>query len=138
MFTYCLNNPVNKTDLLGYISYDAYNEDPNNDNNPLNDVAKIGNGRLQSNVSKSTLLPSNYYVGKHAPKFSTPYSSYTNYSYNRYTQSYEMSTAYYDYAGRQIIRIDWTNHGRSNHGNPHIHYTTYDGQYRDGITVRWD
>ena len=34
--------------------------------------------------------------------------------------------------------IDWTNHGYSNHGNPHVHYTTYNSQYRDGFTIRWD
>lgn len=46
MFTYCLDNPVNKKDLLGYISYDAYSDDPNGDRNPLNDVAKIGTGTI--------------------------------------------------------------------------------------------
>lgn len=25
-----------------------------------------------------------------------------------------------------------------NHGNPHVHYTTYNSQYRDGFTIRWD
>ena len=60
------------------------------------------------------------------------------YTYNNYTEKYEQSTAYYDFAGRQTIRIDWTNHGYSSHGNPHVHYTTYNSQYRDGITIRWD
>ena len=82
-------------------------------------------------------LPDSFY-SKHAPKQSTPNSSYTNYTYNNYTEKYEQSTAYYDFAGRQTIRIDWTNHGYSSHGNPHVHYTTYNSQYRDGITIRWD
>ena len=37
-----------------------------------------------------------------------------------------------------IIRIDWTNHGYTDHSNPHIHITIYDSQYPDGKTVRWD
>ena len=82
-------------------------------------------------------LPDSFY-SKHAPKLSTPNSSYTNYTYNNYTGKYEKSTAYYDFAGRQTIRIDWTNHGYSNHGNPHVHYTIYNSQYRDGTTIRWD
>lgn len=82
-------------------------------------------------------LPDSFY-SKHAPKQSTPYSSYTNYTYNNYTGKYEKSTVYYDFAGRQTIRIDWTNHGCANHGDPHVHYTIYNAQYRDGITIRWD
>lgn len=49
MFAYCLNNPVNRTELLGYMSYDAVGEDPNNDDSPLNDTARIGNG-VEQNV----------------------------------------------------------------------------------------
>ena len=91
----------------------------------------------QTVADDDTFLPDSFY-SKHAPKQSTPNSSYTNYTYNNYTGKYEKSTAYYDFAGRQIIRIDWTNHGYSNHGNPHVHYTTYNSQYRDGFTIRWD
>ena len=143
MFAYCLNNPSVRLDKHGSISYDCYSDDPNNDNNPLNDVGRMGNATLHSNsvkhyIGNGNLLSLDYYIGKKAPKFSTPYSEYTNWSYNSFTQSYELSTAYYDYAGRQVIRIDWTNHGRIDHGNPHIHYTYYDGQYRDGISERWD
>ena len=96
--------------------------------------------RAQSNQVVSdddTFLPDSFY-SKHAPKQSTPYSSYTNYKYNDFTRKYEKSTAYYDFSGRQSIRIDWTNHGYSDHGNPHVHFTTYNSRYRDGITIRWD
>ena len=91
----------------------------------------------QTVADDELFLPDSFY-SKHAPKQSTPNSSYTNYTYNNYTGEYEKSTAYYDFAGRQVIRIDWTNHGYSNHGNPHVHYTTYNSQYRDGYTIRWD
>ena len=59
-------------------------------------------------------------------------------TYNDFTGEWEESTAYYDMAGRQVIRIDWTNHGYTDHSNPHIHITIYDSQYPDGKTVRWD
>ena len=91
----------------------------------------------QTAIDNEPFLPDSFY-SKHAPKQSTPNSSYTNYTYNNYTGKYEKSTAYYDFAGRQTIRIDWTNHGYSNHGNPHVHYTTYNAQYRDGFTIRRD
>ena len=91
----------------------------------------------QEAPNNETFLPDSFYK-KHAPKQSTPNSSYTNYTYNDRTGRYDKSTAYYDSAGRQVIRIDWTNHGYSNHGNPHVHYTTYNSMYRDGKTVRWD
>ena len=91
----------------------------------------------QTVADDDTFLPDGFY-SKHAPKQSTPNSSYTNYTYNNYTGEYERSTAYYDFAGRQNIRIDWTNHGYSNHGNPHVHYTIYNSQYRDGFSIRWD
>ena len=92
---------------------------------------------IQSAQDDEPFLPDSFY-SKHAPRQNIPNSSYTNYTYNNYIGEYEKSTAYYDFAGRQVIRIDWTNHGYSNHGNPHVHYTTYNSQYRDGITIRWD
>ncbi len=56
MFAYCLNDPVNKKDLLGYISYDAYDEDPNGDRKPLNDVAKIGTGSISRGTFREKLV----------------------------------------------------------------------------------
>ena len=116
----------------GYVAYSTHI-------NPVGAVASSvssPNGAL-GNRTQNTFLPDSFY-SKHAPKQSTPYSSYTNYTYNNYTGKYEKSTAYYDLAGRQCIRIDWTNHGYLNHGVPHVHYTTYNAQYRDGTTARWD
>lgn len=52
-----------------------------------------------------------------------------------HTGKYEKSTAYYDFAGRQQMRIDWTYHGYANHGCPHIHYTVYNSQYLDNYKV---
>lgn len=93
---------------------------------------------VSPSTKKDTFLPNQYYSNKKAPKQYTPNSVYINYSYNEYTQKYEKSTAYYDYGGRQFLRIDWTNHGYSDHGNPHVHYTSYNGQFPDGTTIRWD
>ena len=90
------------------------------------------------NKIQDTFLPDEYYSNIKAPRQSTPNSSYTSYKFNDYTQKFEKSTAYYDSAGRQSIRIDYTNHGYSNHGNPHIHFTYYNGQFPFGKTIRWD
>ena len=91
----------------------------------------------QTVADDDTFLPDSIYY-KYAQNQSTPNSSYTNYTYNNYTGKYEKSTAYYDLAGRQNIRSDWTNHEYSNHGNPHVHYTNYNSRYRDGFTIRRD
>ena len=61
---------------------------------------------LRSNRSQDTFLPDEYYSNKKVPAQSVPNSSYTCYKYNDYTGKYEKSTAYYDLAGRQVIRID--------------------------------
>ncbi len=91
----------------------------------------------QTIIDDDPFLPDDFY-SKKAPKQSTPNSSCVHYKHNVRTGEYEKSTVYYDFAGRQTIRIDWTNHGFLNHGNPHVHYTTYSSQYRDGISIRWD
>jgi len=95
------------------------------------------NQTAPGNKTQDTFLPDSFY-SKNAPKQSTPNSSRIHYKYNTKTGKLEKSTVYYDHAGRQTIRIDWTNHGYSIHGNPHVHITTYDSRYRDGITTRWD
>ena len=140
MFAYCRNTPVSRVDISGTV--DTYSKDQDGkilSPEELESRNKDGGGKgLSNTVRQGGLLPKDYYVGKHAPKYSTPNSSYTNYSYNTYTNSYERSTAYYDYAGRQVLRIDWTNHGRSNHGNPHVHRYTYNSVYRDGTEMRLD
>ena len=101
-------------------------------------MSKMQIERIKPEFKKQeTFLPDDFY-SKHAPKLGTPNSSYVNYKYNSYTEKYEKSTTYYDCAGRQSIRIDWTNHGYKDHGSPHIHYTFYDSQYPQGKTIRWD
>lgn len=98
---------------------------------------KVKDKSISTDNKSDTFLPDEFY-SKNAPKQSTPDSSYTHYKYNEFTGEYERSTVYYDSAGRQYMRIDWTNHGRSDHGNPHVHYTTYNSEYRDGLPIRWD
>ena len=86
----------------------------------------------------NTLLPESYYTEKNAPKYSTPNSVYTNWKYNAFTNEYEYSTVYYDVGGRQVLRIDWTNHGYSDHYNPHVHVYLYDGRYPQGKQIRME
>ena len=50
----------------------------------------------------------------------------------------ESSTVIYDYAGRQSTRIDWTNHGRGDHGNPHVHFRIYNKSNINGLKIRMD
>ena len=88
--------------------------------------------------TEGSLLPDSYWANKTAPEYNTPNSTYTNYRYNQYTGELEYSIAYYDIGGRQSMRIDWTNHGRLDHGNPHIHYKLFNAQYPMGIKVRLD
>ncbi len=86
----------------------------------------------KENIYKEPFLPDKYY-SKKAPKFGMPYSSYENIRHNNFTGEYEFSTSYYDFAGRQCMRIDYTNHGYPDHGNPHIHFYLYDATYPDGM-----
>ena len=88
--------------------------------------------------AQNTLVPRDYYINNKAPKQSTPGSQLETYSYNPYTGQWEHSTSFYDFAGRQAIRIDWTNHGRLDHGSPHVHLYNYNSMYRDGIHRRFD
>ena len=92
----------------------------------------------QSKHTSETFLPDGYYAKNKAPNISTPNSSYITCKYNAHTGEYEKSTAYYDFAGRQTLRIDWTNHGYADHGNPHVHYTIYSKRFPNGTSIRWD
>ena len=95
------------------------------------------NGVFRSSFSSAGLfLPEEYYINNEAPKLYTPNSEYTNWKYDSYSGEYEYSTAYYDLGGRQVLRIDWTNHGRADHTNPHVHFYLYDGTYPNGIDIR--
>ena len=42
MFAYCLNNPTNRIDIAGFLSQECKNDDPNNDDDPLNDLGHTG------------------------------------------------------------------------------------------------
>ena len=65
MFAYCLNDPVSRADAQGYISYTEI-EDQNNDNNVLNDVAKMGDGSLgQRALSRAYTFVSESKLMKH-------------------------------------------------------------------------
>ena len=55
MFAYCLNNPPRRADPTGRISY-AQHDDPNNDNTPLNDVARIGSGSISRGTFRIKLV----------------------------------------------------------------------------------
>ena len=88
---------------------------------------------VHNSCSQTTLLPDDYWVGKKAPLYSTPNSIYENYKFNSHTGEWEYSVAYYDVGGRQYKRVDWTNHGYSDHSNPHIHYRRYDSQHPMGV-----
>lgn len=164
MFAYCRNNPVYRKDISGTTDVEIFDDDSNLlDDDKVINGGKLGNGTSGGNkfgrdfgenpgkpggqtmpnrqgsqpiTDGKTFLPDDFY-SKHAPKQSTPNSSHTQYKYNNHTGEYERSTVCYDFAGRQIIRIDWTNHGYSDHGNPHVHITTYNSQYPYGIHVRW-
>ena len=103
-----------------------------------------GNGDVNNNkatsssVSSDTFLPEKYYTENKASNYGTPYTSSKTIKYNSWTGEYEETTTYYDYAGRKMFRIDWTNHGYPNHGNPHVHVTIYSKQFPEGYTERWD
>ncbi len=150
MFAYCRNNPISRKDASGTadISYTQDDETPWDDMVPDNlgvgggsgGSSYLGNvasgGKSSPSGTQGSLLPKEYYTKAKAPNQSTPLSTYTVYRYNDYTKKWEYSTAYYDIAGRQALRIDWTNHGRLDHGNPHIHRYYYSDIFRDGISER--
>ena len=92
---------------------------------------------LVHNKCDATFVPEKYWT-RNASKVGTPNSSYTHYKYNVDTRQWERSTVFYDSAGRQAIRIDWTNHGCRDHGNPHVHITTYGVGFEKGRGMRID
>ncbi len=74
--------------------------------------------------SNDTFVPEEYWE-RNAPLYGTPNDKVEYGKYNVKTGNVERSTVIYDSAGRQSIRIDYTNHGRPDHCNPHIHYRSY-------------
>ena len=162
MFAYCRSNPVSRKDVLGTDEVDCFDADVDPTDNdedwsggriggggnreitvggggsPRDFSGKIGikyNSDRGNPEASKTFLPKEYYSSNKAPTQSTPNSRLENYKYNEYTGEYEYSTAYYDNAGRLAIRIDWTNHGRADHGNPHVHMRIYNAEYRDGHKI---
>ena len=83
-----------------------------------------------------SFVPDEYWE-RDASKFGTPNTTITHKKYNSHTGKIEISTVSYDYAGRQTVRIDWTNHGYLDHKNPHVHYTIFGKGYESGRTIRW-
>ena len=157
MFTYCLNNPICRKDIGGAVSQSVFDNefDPTDDDREFGHGYKGDNGNgsnsppggSQSGSSfqkglpseqRDGILPKEHYTDKKVPKNGTPGSTYENYRFNDHTKQWEYSEARYDFAGRQTMRIDWTNHGRADHGNPHCHYYLYDGRYPNGIEIRID
>ena len=92
---------------------------------------------LVHNKCDATFVPEKYWT-RNASKVGMPNSTYTHYKYNVDTRQWERSTVFYDSAGRQAIRIDWTNHGCRDHGNPHVHITTYGVGFEKGRGMRID
>ena len=66
LFTYCVNNPVRHIDIAGEVTCDLFNEDPERDNNPFNDIASSGN----TNTPKTTIYI--YRYGGKNPSNLTP------------------------------------------------------------------
>ena len=62
MFAYCLGNPTNRTDGEGSVSYDCMDDDPNNDNNPINDVGG-GSRRGNSSSTQAAGTKANPFIG---------------------------------------------------------------------------
>ena len=62
MFAYCLGNPTNRVDVGGSTSYDCKDEDANDNNNPLDDTGRIGDGK-EKYIASDHSSP----TGKHSP-----------------------------------------------------------------------
>ena len=92
----------------------------------------------EATTNSEPFLSEEYWEKHKAPLQSTPNSMLNTTRYNSYTRMWEFSCSYYDDAGRWCIRIDYTNHGREDHGNPHIHMIEYTQTYPFGVTFRLD
>ena len=105
------------------------------------------NGEHTYHISKTALLVHNNSAeepfkhslpdkawSKKAPKQVTPGTKrLDHYRYNERTGKIERSVVEYDDYGRQIKRIDFTDHGYpESHKVPHIHKIKYDAQFPNG------
>ena len=90
---------------------------------------KIEKKPIQSNLLESgTFVPKEYWTRK-APIHSIPNTRINHLRLNLKTNVIENSTVIYDFSGRQRYRIDWTNHGRMDHSNPHLHEIIWGYKY---------
>ena len=78
---------------------------------------------MHNKCTNEPFVPDEYWM-RNAPLNGTP-NSKIQHQKMLSDGSIETSTVIYDYAGRQSIRIDWTNHGRLDHGSPHVHFRFY-------------
>ena len=78
------------------------------------------------------------YWQRNAPDYYTPNSRLK--FYKEHNGVIEESTVVYDNAGRQKYRVDYTNHGRSDHSNPHLHEYIFGPGYDSikGMEIRYD
>lgn len=78
------------------------------------------------------------YWQRNAPDYNTPNSRLK--IYKEHNGVIEESTVVYDNAGRQKYRVDYTNHGRSDHSNPHLHEYIFGPGYDSikGMEIRYD
>ena len=93
---------------------------------------------VTSKKSESTTFVPQEYWTRNAPKITTPNSKIEHLKLNMYTNQIEKSNVIYDFAGRQIFRIDYTNHGRINHTNPHLHEIRWNSIFPKGIESRYN
>ena len=101
---------------------------------------KIEKKPIQSNLLESgTFVPKEYWTRK-APIHSIPNTRINHLRLNLKTNVIENSTVIYDFSGRQRYRIDWTNHGRMDHSNPHLHEIIWGYKYspEKGYEIRWN
>ena len=103
------------------------------------DATKLAtkSSKKATEVATECFLPDEFYTRK-ADLFGTPNSRIGHYKYNPTSMEYEYSDVFYDFAGRQHMRIDYTDHGRIDHGSPHIHFRQYGKGSIDGQKFRLD
>ena len=104
------------------------------------EILKLKKKPIQSNLLESgTFVPKEYWTRK-APIHSIPNTRINHLRLNLKTNVIENSTVIYDFSGRQRYRIDWTNHGRMDHSNPHLHEIIWGYKYspEKGYEIRWN
>ncbi len=106
--------------------------------------AVIGKGGSESYSSFRDLMSPeeaqryDKYWQRNAPDYNKPNSRVK--IYKEHNGVIEESTVVYDNAGRQKYRVDYTNHGRSDHSNPHLHEYIFEPGYDSikGREIRYD